>query len=395
MTHEWKNWSGSLKFTPNEILNPKTEEQLADAIGQAARQNRKVRVFGAGHSSSELFLTDDLLVSVNELQGLISHDESKKEATIYAGMKVKQAGTALQEVGLAMHNTGDVDVQNLSGAIGTGTHGTGKKLPNLSAMLLGARLITASGQIIEKHIEDDPEFIKALRVSLGTLGIFTRLRLGLQPAFKLIRQEWCTHIETCLQHLDQLENENRNMDFYWYPRSDMAKFRTMNEESEGKRNYDFAKCVMHEEGWSNEILPRSRHLKFDEMEYALPAEAGPDCFKEVRKRVKAKHRAQVAWRVLYRTIAADETFISPYFGRESVTISLHHNAGLPFKEYFNDIEPIFQAHGGRPHWGKKHNMKAAQLQPLYPKWNDFMQIRKKMDPDGIFMTPYMQELLGA
>ena len=52
-------------------------------------------------------------------------------------------------------------------------------------------------------------------------------------------------------------------------------------------------------------------------------------------------RKQVAWRVLYRTVAPDDKFLSPAYGRQTVTISLHHNAGLPFEEYFGDIEPIF------------------------------------------------------
>jgi FAD/FMN-containing dehydrogenase len=75
-------------------------------------------------------------------------------------------------------------------------------------------------------------------------------------------------------------------------------------------------------------------------------------------------------------------------------ISAHHNAGLPYEEYFGDIEPILQAHGGRPHWAKKHTMKAAELRPLYPKWDQFAALRRELDAAGVFMTEPMRRLLG-
>jgi hypothetical protein len=47
-----------------------------------------------------------------------------------------------------------------------------------------------------------------------------------------------------------------------------------------------------------------------------------------------------------------------------VTISLHQNATLPYRDYFEDIEPMFRAYAGRPHWGKKHTLRAGEPRPL-------------------------------
>jgi FAD/FMN-containing dehydrogenase len=113
----------------------------------------------------------------------------------------------------------------------------------------------------------------------------------------------------------------------------------------------------------------------------------------VRKRIKEKHRKHVGWRVLYRTVAPDDAYLSTAYERETVTLSLHQNAGLPFWDYFKDIEPIFRAYGGRPHWGKKHTLKAADLRPLYPTWDRFLEVRRAMDPDGVFLSPYLRDLL--
>ncbi|MFD2518680.1 D-arabinono-1,4-lactone oxidase [Salinimicrobium flavum] len=390
----WKNWSGSLVFQPGKVFEPESEAEIVDLIQNARREGKNVRVVGAGHSSSALVKTEDYLLSLKHFQGVESPDSETGRATVPAGMTVKDAGKDLFRYGLAMHNTGDVDVQTLAGAIGTGTHGTGIQLKNLSSMLVGARMINGKGEILEVSKEKDPEFLRALRVSLGTCGIFLKMRLQLLPTYRLHRKEWCVHLDKCFENLEELQKNNRNFDFYWYPRTDLCKIRVMNEEGAEMPEITYGSLEMERKGHSHKILPRSRHLKFDEMEFVFDAEKATDCFMEVREQVRKKWRKEVAWRILYRTIQADDVCISPMYGRESVTISLHHNAGMPFEEYFKDIEPIFLKYGGRPHWGKKHFLKADQLKEMYPEWDTFQKHRQKMDPDGVFLTPYLKEILN-
>ena len=149
-----------------------------------------------------------------------------------------------------------------------------------------------------------------------------------------------------------------------------------------------------ERGFAHAIIARERTLKFDEMEYHVPIEAGVPCFREVRARILARHRKEVAWRTLYRFVAGDEAYLSPTYGGLRVAISIHHHAQLPHDTFFGDIEPIFRAHGGRPHWGKKHSLKAAELAPLYPAFDDFKQLRRRIDPDGRYLNSHLCELLG-
>jgi FAD/FMN-containing dehydrogenase len=155
----------------------------------------------------------------------------------------------------------------------------------------------------------------------------------------------------------------------------------------------YARLVQDKTDWSHSVIAQQRELRFEEMEFALPAENGPPCFQEIRERVKTRHRHLVGWRTLYRTVAPDGAFLSPAHARQTVTISLHQNATLPYQEYFADIEPIFKSYGGRPHWGKKHSMTADDLRPLYPKWDQFQRIRRELDPDGIFFSAPLRELL--
>jgi FAD/FMN-containing dehydrogenase len=393
MTEELVKWSGSLRFTPGRIERPTSEEELSRIVRRAAAEEKTVRPIGSMHTSSPIFVTDDILVSLAHLRGVASYDPGQSEATVLPGTPLHVLGDALHAHGLAVPNLGDIDVQQVAGAIATGTHGTGRSMQSLSCMLVGGRLLTAAGEIMAFSIEEDPEFVRAVRVSLGTLGIFTALRLRLLSAYDLRRREWCTTIDRCCLHLEDLIAENRNFDFYWYPRSDTVKLRTWNRPGEGPDDIPYATLVEDRTGPAHRMLSKSRSLKFHEMEYALPAKTGYECFERVRTAVLEKHRRNVGWRVLYRTVAPDDSCLSVASGRPTVTISLHQNATLPFWDYFRDIEPIFVEYGGRPHWAKKHTLKADDLRPLYPEWDRFRKIRRQMDPGGVFMTPPLYDLL--
>ncbi len=394
MTERFKNWSRSLEFTPEHIARPQSTEKLQALVREIAADGGRCRVVGQGHSSSPLVNTDETLISLEKMSGVESVDSDAHEAWVRPGTTLEQMGEELLDDDLAVHNLGDVNVQQLGGAIGTGTHGTGKHLGNLSTMLLGLRMVTADGELIERHIEDDEEFIRAARVSLGTLGIFASLRIRVQPAYRLHRLEMCASVDDCMEHLTELVESNRNFDFYWYPRSDEVKLRTLNRPGESP-DMPFATVVKEEVEWAPRIIARTRDLRFDEMEYCLPAMAGPIAFQQVRRRMLDVHRRDVAWRTLYRTTAPDDALLSPSYRRETAVISVHHNASLPHDAFFADIEPILTAHHGRPHWGKKHNMRAAELATRYPEWNTFLEIREAMDPDGVFINDYLRDLFGV
>jgi len=147
-------------------------------------------------------------------------------------------------------------------------------------------------------------------------------------------------------------------------------------------------------GWSFEVLPSVRELRFFEMEYALAAEAGPACFRALRQRIRTRH-PDLAWPVEYRTVAADDAWLSPAHGRATVTLSVHQDGRLPFRELFADLEPLLREHGGRPHWGKWHGCTARELRPLYPRFDDFARLRHELDPEGRFLSPHLRALFEA
>ncbi|MEV4545674.1 D-arabinono-1,4-lactone oxidase [Micromonospora echinaurantiaca] len=402
MGHEFTNWSGSLSFTPAEYAEPVDEDEVRAVVRRARQDGTTVRPVGSGHSSSPLVRTDGILLSLDRMAGVIS--DRAGLATVWAGTKLKTLGEGLYDAGLAMDNLGDVDYQSIAGATATGTHGTGLRFGNLSTQVAGVRLVTGTGEILDVGTDSNPELLPAVRLSLGSLGVVTQVTLDVQPRYDLHRRSWCASIEWTLDHLAELQHTNRNMDFYWYPRSDQTQIRVLNRAEETPEEHVWAVPRVSgsdpsaqprevEVGPTHRTIPRHRELRFEEIEYMLPAEAFPACFAEVRRRIRERHRRAVGWRVLVRSIAADDIWLSNAYGRPTITIACLQNTTLPHEEYFRDMEAVFRQYGGRPHWGKKHWLTARQLRPLYPRWDDFQGLRRRLDPDGVFLGPDQARLL--
>src|SRR3712207_3768337 len=163
----WTNWSGRVRCEPQALETPASETELISLIDKANAANLTLRVAGTGHSFTPLCASEGILISLDGLQGLVSADPARLEATIWAGTKIWQMGEPLHKAGLAMPNMGDIDRQSIAGAISTGTHGTGRGLGSISTQVVGLRLLTARGEVIDCSAESEPELFKAAQVSLG------------------------------------------------------------------------------------------------------------------------------------------------------------------------------------------------------------------------------------
>lgn len=389
---EQRNWAGNIRFRPAAFQIPSSERTLSNVLKKCHKSGTTVRAVGARHSCSPLIETDDVLVSLEKFKKFRGLQHEKKEATFDAGMTIEEVGQVLFRHGLAMENTGHIDQQALGGAISTGTHGAGKHLTNLSGQVTSIRLITGTGELTTFNEQEHPEIMQALRVSVGSLGIFSRIGLRVLPAFQVYRQHWCASVNDCITHLPTLMEENRNFGFYWYPRRDEVSIRLWNIPGKGSQHLPYARLDHEETGWGKDLLPTPHELRYHELEYSFPIERAAECFLEIRERILKKHRKHVGWRALFRPVAGDDNYLSNSYGQTSVAITVHQNASLPYEEYFNDIEQIFQGHGGRPHWGKIHSMTSKQLENCYPEWDKFQRIREKFDPKGIFLTPYLKRI---
>ena len=424
----WENWTGNVRCRPAVIVRPRNEAQVADAIRRAVAAGRHVRVAGSGHSYAEIVSTSGTLISLERMRGIESVDPDHSQATVWAGSRLRTLGDPLWKRGLAMENLGDTHAQALAGAVSTATHGSGIELGSLSSQVVGLTLVTATGDVVECSEQREPELFKAARVGLGCLGVITRVRLRVQPRYVLGMSSRLEDLETVLGEVEE-RLRSRHFEFWYWPDSESVSSRT-SEVADARVSENalerFLKQIVLENGglwvlssiakaipaWAEEvsglqarlattgyrvdrpyrILATPRLVKLVETEYSVPARAGPDCLREVKAWID-RSDLPITFPIQYRYVAAEDDYLSPYYGRDTAMIDLQQFKGMPHAEYFQAGEAIFKRYEGRPHWGKLHTRTADELRPLYPEWDQFQAVRRRWDPAGVFMNDYLRRVL--
>ena len=409
----WRNWSGS-QSSAARICQPSQISELQKIV----KSCEHIRVVGAGHSFSALAKTDDLLLNLDQFKGIVAFDQEKTQCTVQAGTRLYDLGKDLTPINQALINQGDIDQQSLAGAISTGTHGTGIDLPCISAFVEGFELLTADGELLQCHREQNTEIFQAGRVALGSLGILTQITLQNRPRYKLKEQIRLCSLKDIFTHIDQWKHQHRHIEFWAFLHADQVMLKTLDETedeilprqeswpsedtlltlcSELTRLFPktnpylqkllsvFVKPTCYVD-WSSRIFPTPRQTKFNEMEYQLPADSGLQCLDEILH-VLHKHQVPMFFPIEFRYVKGDEIWLSPFYQRDSVSISIHQFYKQDYDAIFDLVEPILQKYQGRPHWGKLHSMSAASLRELYPQWDDFIRLRQQLDPQQKWLIP--------
>jgi FAD/FMN-containing dehydrogenase len=144
-------------------------------------------------------------------------------------------------------------------------------------------------------------------------------------------------------------------------------------------------------GDSYAVFASPRTVGFNEMEYTVPAERGLECLQEVVETIR-RAEINVFFPIEFRYTAADDTMLSPFAGRAGASISVHQYHKQDYKPLFRLVEPIFWKYQGRPHWGKLHTLKARNLRAVYPRFDEFLRVRRELDPKGRFLNAHAQAL---
>ncbi|HEU5087626.1 MAG TPA: D-arabinono-1,4-lactone oxidase [Roseiflexaceae bacterium] len=399
----WHNWAGNQAAHPALIAQPASRDELVQLVRSAQAAGHTLRVVGAGHSFTPLCATGGVLVSLDRMQGLIEADPATHTACIQAGTRIFQLGPMLRAHDLGLANQGDIDRQALAGAVSTGTHGTGLAYGSFSTTVREARLVLASGEIVTCSEAHEPELFKAAQLGLGALGMLADLTLQLVPAYRLHARSWPAPFEVAMGELHQQVHANDHFEFFWVPALDTCAMKALNPtEAPIQAAHPGAPAapgtierylVPEHVDWSDRVYPSDRDVRFVEMEFAVPLADGPACFGAIRDLIQTRHTG-VRWVVEYRTQRADDVWLSPAYGRDVATISIHEPPDRPYQAFFDDAEAIFRSFGGRPHWAKLHTHTARDFERLYPRWNDFLAVRERFDPGGMFLNEHLRGLFG-
>ncbi|WP_288951641.1 FAD-binding protein, partial [uncultured Paracoccus sp.] len=180
----WRNWVGNQSCVRAARAAPTSEDELCALIAEAAGKGMNVRVAGSGHSFTPVALTSGLHLTLANMKGVKHIDHDKRRVTAAAGTTINELVKVLKAEGLSMINQGDIDSQALAGALTTGTHGTGARLPVLADAIVGMKLVQPDGSILTVD-ESTPDLLLASRVSLGVLGARSEMTLQLRDSDNL------------------------------------------------------------------------------------------------------------------------------------------------------------------------------------------------------------------
>ncbi|RBY89304.1 D-arabinono-1,4-lactone oxidase [Blastococcus sp. TF02A-30] len=431
-TESWRNWAGNQRADGIRRVHPSGTGEIAELLRRSAEAGVRVRPIGSGHSFTAIGRPEDVQLVLDRHAGLVDVSPDGL-VTVQAGMPLHRLNAELAARGWALTNLGDVDRQTVSGALSTGTHGTGGRFGGLATQLRALELVLADGSVLRCSAEENPAVFAAARIGLGALGVLSTVTLQAVPAFALRADEGPGRLPALLEDFDAFMTSTDHVEFYWFPHTDrcLVKRNTRVPLSDGLSPLPRWRAFWDDEVLANAglgavvatgrrvpaLVPRlarisagalgertltdtshrvfvsRRRVRFREMEYAVPRAAGAELLREIGRAVDT-----AGWRIPFpvevRVAAADDIPLSTASGRDVAYVAVHVPARSDPGDYFTTVEAIATAMGGRPHWGKLHGLDAAALRQRYPRFDEFTALRDRLDPHGVLSNAHLDRVLG-
>ncbi|HRI53013.1 MAG TPA: D-arabinono-1,4-lactone oxidase [Pseudomonadota bacterium] len=427
---QYKNWLGNVAFTPCGHHEPADEAAVIALVRRARQEGRPLRVVGGGHSWSAGIETDGYLLSLDRMTRLLHVDPLRHQVTVQAGIRLRELSAQLHQRGLALVNLGSIQEQSLAGAISTGTHGTGLQFGVLATQVLGLRLVTGTGEVVEYTADRDPELLDAARVSLGALGVITQVTLQAAPAFNLREERTPLPFAEALALVPGRLGEADHIKLWWLPHAGRVQiyrqYRTkdalrarrglLSEDTRSAQEV-FRALLALGSAFPRLIPPIQRLLsrtqftasshvgpsfrvfslamppRHHESEYAVPLPCAAAAVQALHDLILAR-RHRVHFILELRFVKGDSAWLSPAYGGEVCFIGAYDANRRGWPGFRRDFEELMRGFAGRPHWGKEFTASADGLRAAYPRWDDFQRLRQELDPAGVFLNRHLQQVFG-
>jgi alditol oxidase len=401
------NWAGNVTYSTERILRPRSVAEAQELIAGT----ESLRPLGTRHSFSLIADSADALLSTEHLSRVV--EIGAGTVTVEAGIRYGELAAALDKHGVALPNFASLPHISVGGAIATATHGSGANNQSLAAGVSALELVAADGSIRQLR-RGDEDFDGAV-VSLGALGLVTRVSLDVVPSFDLRQYvfeqlPWPT-VEADLAAI--LASGYSVSLFTTWDEPSVGTVWVKTREQLGPQPYFGASAATQPHnpvpgahsgnateqlgvrGPSYDRLPHFR-LEFtpssgDELqsEYVVPRRHGAAAVSELRR------LSSVVSPLLFvseiRSIAADKLWLSPFYEQDSIAFHFTWQprpaevlAVLP------KLESALAPFGVRPHWGKLFVGSAEALEAVYPRLPDFRRLAHELDSGGKFRNAFLR-----
>ncbi|MFF4832858.1 FAD-binding protein [Streptomyces sp. NPDC001315] len=413
MAETVSNWAGNITYAAKEVHRPSSSAAVCSIVAASAR----VRVLGSGHSFNEIVTPggEGVLLSLDALPAEVDVDTAARTVRVGGGVRYAELARQVHGHGLALPNMASLPHISVAGSVATGTHGSGVGNGPLAAAVREVEIVTADGSTLVIG-RGDERFGGAV-TSLGALGVVTALVLDLEPAFE-VEQHLFTELPLAGLDFETVASAAYSVSLFtdwrepgfrqvWLKRrSDqpLADFPWAAPATEALHPVPGMPAVNCTEQFGvpgpwHERLPHFR-AEFTpssgaelQSEYLLPRARALDALHALDA-IRAVV-APVLQTCEVRTVAADEQWLSPAYGRD--TVALHFtwvedtDVVLPV---VRRVEEALDAFEPRPHWGKVFAVPADVLRGRYPRLGDFRALVRELDPAGKFTNVFVRDVLG-
>jgi xylitol oxidase len=411
-----RNWADNHSFIAARMHRPQTVDDVRRIVAGAA----KVHAIGVGHSFNGVADTPGDLIDLSAMEPGFQVDPAAMTVTVSAGTAYGELAAYLQARGYALHNMASLPHVTVAGATATGTHGSGDRNGVLSTAVAGLELVLADGDVL--RIGRGHDGFDGMVVGLGAFGVVTKVTLDILPSYT-VRQDAFVGLpwQCATQDFDAVSSlahsfslltkwSGEAVDRVW------LKVRIGDPEP-GARMADLGARVapvpatgaddpsarLNPFGVPGPWSQRMAHFRPDvepgvldqiQSEYMVPRDRLAQAVTILR--AMGSRIDPLLYATEIRTMAADDLWLSPAQGRDSVGIHFTWKREPDaVSAITQQIEDLLLPLGARPHWGKLIHADAARLAPLYPRMAAFQELVRRFDPAGKFRNAYLdRHVLG-
>ena len=405
-----RNWAGNYTFR-GRVVRPRSVDELQTLV---AGQDR-VKALGTRHSFTDIADTEGVLVSLEGLPPAIRVDESQRSVSVSGAATFHTLSEELHRQGWAIATMASLPHISVAGAVATGTHGSGRQVKGLASMVSALELVQADGELLSIE-RGSPDFEGSV-VSLGALGVVTRVSLDVLPTFDLWQEVWLDLPWDATADIGTLLGSGYSVSLFttWsgttVPQV-WVKGMADTEPPDLRPARGAGTTVHMIPGMSasavtgqlgvvgpwHERLPHFRPSFTPssgaelQSEYLLPISRANEAIAGLRAR--AELLAPLLQVSEIRTVAADDLWLSGAFGTD--VVALHFTWHPDWEGVYAvlpELERLLLPLGARPHWGKCFSATRAELAGAYPMWDRFLQLRDRSDPGRKFGNAFLDRLL--
>lgn len=408
-----RNWAGNVTYRAERLVVPGSLDELAEVI----TTEPKVRVLGSRHSFNDLADTTGVLISLEDLPKAPVALVDEKVVRVPAATRHGDLVPELDRLAVAISNLASLPHISAGGAIATGTHGSGDGIGTLSTQVAAFDFMAPDGSL-RRIARGDTDF-EGHVVHLGALGVLLTLDLEVEPTYEVSQTvyEGLTW-DAALGDYDELTRSGDSVSLFttwgdasrvdqvWVksrtPRTapDLSRFGASPADGPRHPIPGADPSPATEQGgvpgpW-HARLPHFR-LEFTpsagaeiQAEYLLPRADVPAAIAALQP--LADDIARLLHVSELRTMRADDLWLSPAYGRD--TVGIHFTwKDLPDELYA--FLPTLEAalpNSARPHWGKVTTLPPEEITARYERWPDFARLAGSLDPERRFVGQYLERL---